>query len=99
MAQEFVEWVEADPDFELVVPAPLNVVCFRHRAGDGVSEAIMNAVNASGEMFLTHTKLDGQFVLRMSIAQTNTQRRHVEHAWKLLREAAEKVQSADAEMG
>jgi aromatic-L-amino-acid decarboxylase len=99
LAQEFANWVEADPDFELFVPAPLNVVCFRHRAGDEVSEAIMNAVNASGEMFLTHTKLDGRFVLRMSIAQTNTKRRHVEHAWELLREAAANVQSADSDIG
>lgn len=93
LGQEFASWVEADPDFELAAPVPLNLVCFRHRAGDEVNEAIMNAVNESGELFLTHTKLDDKFTLRMSIGQTGTQRRHVENAWRRLREAAQAVQS------
>ncbi len=82
LAQEFASWVEADADFELAAPVPLNLVCFRHRGGDAVNEAIMNAVNASGAMFLTHTKLGDRFTLRMSIGQTGTQRRHVEAAWQ-----------------
>ena len=67
---------------ELAAPAPLNLVCFRHRGGDAVNQAILDRLNASGELFLTHTKLDGKLVLRMSIGQTHTERRHVEAAWE-----------------
>ena len=94
LAQEFAGWVEEDADFELAAPVPLNLVCFRHRGGDAVNEAIMQAVNASGAMFLTHTKLGDRFTLRMSIGQTKTQRRHVEAAWSRLREAADAVTAA-----
>ncbi|MDI9547087.1 MAG: aminotransferase class V-fold PLP-dependent enzyme [Chloroflexota bacterium] len=96
IAQEFVRWVEGDADFELAAPAPLNVACFRHRGGDAVNQAIMDRVNAGGEMFLTHTKLDDRLTLRMSIAQTNTERRHVEKAWRLIREAAAAVTAEQA---
>ncbi len=88
MAQEFAQWVDDDPDWELAAPAPLNLVCFRHRSGDAGTERIMNAVNADGRLFLTHTKLDGRYTIRMSIGQTHTERRHVEAAWAVLREAA-----------
>lgn len=93
LAQEFKGWVLAHPDFDLVTPAPLNLVCFRHRAGDEVTQAIMERVNASGRMFLTHTKLDDRFVLRMCIGQAKTEARHVRRAWELLQEAAEKATS------
>ena len=86
-AQEFAEWVRADDRFELVAPAPLNLVCFRHRAGDDMNQAILNRLNASGDLYLTHTKLNGQFVLRMCIGQTNTERRHVVRAWEKICEA------------
>ncbi|MEN8149712.1 MAG: pyridoxal-dependent decarboxylase [Planctomycetota bacterium] len=88
IAREFASWVEADPDFELAAPAPLNLVCFRHVGGDGVNQRIMDTVNDSGRMYLTHTKLDGNLVLRMSIGQTHTKRRHVEAAWEAIRAAA-----------
>jgi aromatic-L-amino-acid decarboxylase len=88
IAQEFVEWVEADGDYELAAPAPLNLVCFRHRGGDEVNQRIMDTVNASGRLFLTHTKLEEKLTLRMSIGQTHTERRHVEAAWAAIRDAA-----------
>jgi aromatic-L-amino-acid/L-tryptophan decarboxylase len=87
LAQEFAGWVRADGDFELAAPAPLNLVCFRHRGGDAVNQGILDRVNSSGRMYLTHTKLGGKLTLRMSIGQTNTKRRHVEAAWKMIREA------------
>lgn len=96
IAQEFAQWVREDPDFDLAAPAPLNLVCFRHRGGDAINQAIMERVNASGKMYLSHTKLDGQLTLRMSIGQTNTERRHVEAAWRLLREAATSVSAEQA---
>jgi aromatic-L-amino-acid/L-tryptophan decarboxylase len=88
LAQEFSSWVRADKDFELAAPAPLNLVCFRHRGGDEINQRIMDRVNQSGAMYLTHTRLRDKLVLRMSIGQTNTELRHVERAWKCIREAA-----------
>lgn len=88
LAQQFASWVEADERFELAAPVPLNLVCFRHRGGDEVNESLMNALNASGKIYLTHTKLDGRFVLRMAIGQTETEHEHVEHAWDLIRDFA-----------
>ena len=91
LARQFTEWVEGDPDFELAAPAPLNLVCFRHTGGDAVTRAILDRLNASGELFLTHTKLDGRFTIRMSIGQTHTEARHVRAAWDRIRNAAEDV--------
>lgn len=88
LAQQFASWVEADERFELAAPVPLNLVCFRHRGGDEVNESLMNALNASGKIYLTHTKLDGRFVLRMAIGQTETEHEHVERAWDLIRDFA-----------
>ncbi len=88
LAQEFVEWVRTDDDWELAAPAPLNLVCFRHRGGDEINRRVMDKVNADGRIFLTHTKLDERLTLRLSVGQTHTERRHVEMAWRLLREAA-----------
>ncbi|MCU0728447.1 MAG: pyridoxal-dependent decarboxylase, partial [Planctomycetes bacterium] len=88
LGQEFARWVSASPDFELAAPAPLNLVCFRHRGGDGENQRILDQVNASGKLFLTHTKLDGKLTLRMSIGQTMTEERHVRAAWEALLEAA-----------
>jgi len=89
LAHEFAEWVRADDRFEVAAPVPLNLVCFRHRGGDAANQQILDRLNSSGKIYLTHTKLDGKMTLRMSIAQTNTERRHVEGAWRLIREAAE----------
>lgn len=88
LAREFAAWIEADPDWEPAAPTPLNLVCFRHRGGDEINERIMDAVNDSGRLFLTHTKLDGRFTLRLSVGQTRTERRHVETAWERLQAAA-----------
>ena len=88
LAQEFKHWILEHPDFDLAAPAPLNLVCFRHKAGDEVTQAVMDRVNASGRMFLSHTKLDDRLVLRMCVGQAQTEARHVRQAWELLQEAA-----------
>jgi aromatic-L-amino-acid decarboxylase len=88
LAQEFAGWVAADPHFELAAPVPLNLVCFRHRTGDAVNQRILDGVNASGKLYLTHTRLNDRLTLRLSVGQAQTQRRHVERAWELIREAA-----------
>jgi aromatic-L-amino-acid decarboxylase len=91
LTQEFAGWVRADDRFEQVAPAPLNLICFRHRGGDAVNETILSRLNASGDLYLSHTKLNGQYVLRLCIGQTNTERRHVEKAWQRLQEEADRV--------
>jgi aromatic-L-amino-acid/L-tryptophan decarboxylase len=88
LAQQFADWVRKDDRFELAASAPLNLVCFRHKAGDAANQALMDRLNKSGDLFLTHTKLQGKLTLRMSIGQTHTQGRHVAHAWKRIQEEA-----------
>ncbi len=88
LAQIFRGWVEASEDFVLAAPAPLNLVCFRHRGGDEVTRKIMDRVNGSGKIYLTHTRLNGDLVLRVCIGQSATSLEHVENAWELLTGAA-----------
>ena len=89
----FADWVDASDRFERVAPVPFSVVCFRLRdrdgsAGDAEHSRILDAVNASGEVFLSHTRLDGRFVLRLAIGNLHTTERHVARAWELLNSAA-----------
>ena len=99
MAQAFARWVDDDPDWERLAPVPFSTVCFRwHPAGaateaelDRRNAAIMDAVNRTGEVFLSHTRLDGRFTIRLAIGNLRTEPRHVERAWALLREAADRV--------
>ncbi|HEY9848992.1 MAG TPA: pyridoxal-dependent decarboxylase [Leptolyngbyaceae cyanobacterium] len=92
LAQEFAQWVEAHPSFELVVNPPLNLVCFRHKGGDRVNQAIVNSLNASGKIYLISTKLDDKVTIRMSIGQSKTERANVELAWKLICQVADSVE-------
>jgi aromatic-L-amino-acid decarboxylase len=94
LARMLAGWIRDDDDFELVVEPPLSLVCFRHRGGDAVSEAIEQAVNASGKAFLSHTRLEDRYVIRMAIGQTHTEQRHVEAAWAAIRAAGKTIQSA-----
>jgi aromatic-L-amino-acid decarboxylase len=89
LARSFAGWVDREPQFELAAPAPLNLVCFRHTGGDAANRAILDRVNATGRLFLTHTRIDDRLTLRMSIGQTHTELRHVERAWKHIRQAAQ----------
>ena len=88
LARRFAEAVDADPDFERAAPAPLSLVCFRHRAGDDFNERLLERLNASGDLYLTHTRVDGRFTLRMAIGGTWTARRHVDAAWQRIRDEA-----------
>lgn len=88
LARLFASWIDADDDFDLAAPVPVNLVCFRHMGGDNVNQRIMERVNQSGEIYLTHTRLNGELTLRMSIGQTHTEERHVRNAWSLIRKAS-----------
>ena len=88
LAQQFAQWVRADERFELAARAPLNLICFRHRAGDDANQRIMDQLNTSGDLYLTHTRLNGRLTLRMSIGQSQTELHHVERAWQRIRDEA-----------
>jgi aromatic-L-amino-acid decarboxylase len=94
LAQLFAGWVDEDRNFERLAPVPFSVVCFRARPHDvplgdaeldTLNEKLMTSVNASGEIFLSHTKLNGAIALRLAIGNLRTTERHVARAWELLR--------------
>ena len=87
LASEFASWVAEDDRFQIAAPVTLNLVCFRLRGDDADNERLLGAVNDAG-IYLTHTKVNGRTALRMSIGGTLTERRHVEAAWELIRQAA-----------
>jgi aromatic-L-amino-acid decarboxylase len=87
-ARTLEERIAADLDFELAARRHLSLVCFRHRGGDAVNQRILDRLNASGEAFITHTRLGGRLTLRMAIGGTYTQPHHVEQAWRRIREIA-----------
>jgi aromatic-L-amino-acid decarboxylase len=88
LAQQFASWVREDEQFELAAPAPLNLICFRHKGGDEINQQIMDRLNRSGDLYLTHTRLNDRLTLRLCVGQTNTELRHVERAWKRIQEEA-----------
>jgi aromatic-L-amino-acid decarboxylase len=93
LAQLFAGWVDASPDFVRSAPAPLSVVCFRADADDAFNERLLDAVNANGEVFLSHTRLNDRFVLRLAIGNLRTTEAHVARAWALLQEHAQRLRA------
>jgi aromatic-L-amino-acid decarboxylase len=91
LAQRFRSWVEADEHFELAAPAPLNLVCFRHRGGDELNRELLDRLNRSGDLYLTHTVLDGRYTLRLCVGQTHTEETHVADAWRRIQEEAREL--------
>jgi len=97
LAAWFAAQVDVEPDWERLAPVPFSTVCFRwhppswtgtDEALDDANAAIMDTVNRTGEVFLSHTRLAGAFTIRVSIGNLRTEQRHVERTWALLREAA-----------
>ena len=94
LAQLFASWVDADPDWARVAPVPFSVVCFRairQAQGntddlDALNHRIIEYVNKSGDVFISHTSLNGQIVIRLAIGNLRTEERHLRRAWDLLRE-------------
>ena len=91
LAGMFAGWVEASPDWEMMAPVPFALVCFRAApAGhsedelNALNEQIMNEINASGEAYLSHTKLNGKFTLRLSVGSIRVEERHLEKVWEIL---------------
>jgi aromatic-L-amino-acid/L-tryptophan decarboxylase len=88
LAESFEGWVREEPGWELCAPRPFSVVCFRRDGSDDDNAALLERVNASGEVFLSHTKLDGRYVLRLAVGNLRTTEDDVRRAWEVLREAA-----------
>ena len=91
LARLFASWVEESPNFELLAPVPFALVCFGARTSgvgdlDALNERIMNEINASGEAYLSHTKLDGKFTLRLSVGSIHVEEKHLRKIWDLLNE-------------
>ena len=100
LARTFARWVDDAADWERLAPVPFSTVCFRHvppalaadaTALDAHNAALMEAVNRTGEVFLSHTRLRDRFTIRLAIGNLRTEERHVARAWELLRTAAEEV--------
>jgi aromatic-L-amino-acid/L-tryptophan decarboxylase len=89
MAQEFAREIDVHPCFERVAPAPFSVVNFRFKGTDDDNRRILEAVNASGEVFLSSTVLRGKYTLHLAVGNYGTKPEHVARAWELLRKAAE----------
>jgi aromatic-L-amino-acid/L-tryptophan decarboxylase len=89
LASAFEEWVAAEPGWELCAPRLFSVVCFRLSGDDDRNRSLLERVNASGEIFISHAVLSGQFVLRLAVGQMNTTEADVRRAWDVLRREAE----------
>lgn len=97
LAQLFASWVNASDRFERLAPVPFSVVCFRatspsgDRDTDALNERLLEIVNRSGEIFLSHTRLDGRFTLRLAVGNLHTREVHVARAWELLNAGLEEA--------
>lgn len=98
LAKDFAGWLEEDQDFELLAPVPLNLVCFRYHPKDigdddlnALNSRLEKRLNASGKVYITHTKVQDKYTLRACIGQTNVERRHVEQLYNLLKKEAAKI--------
>ncbi len=90
LAAEFASWVDREPGWEIAAPRPFSVVCFRLTGEDAErrNRALLQAVNAAGEIFLSHAVLHGDYVLRLAVGQLTTRAEDVERAWAVLRREA-----------
>jgi aromatic-L-amino-acid/L-tryptophan decarboxylase len=105
-AARFARWVDAEERWERLAPVPFSTVCFRYRptalaadepALDELNAQLMDAVNRTGEVFLSHTRLGGRFTIRLAIGNLRTEPRHVERAWELLRREAAALYPEDTD--
>jgi aromatic-L-amino-acid decarboxylase len=88
LAALFEQWVRDEPGWEVVAPRPFSLVCFRHEGSDEENQLLLERVNAAGEVFLSHTKLNGRYVLRLAVGNARTTEDDVRLAWDVLRREA-----------
>ncbi len=100
LAQDLAHIIDNANDFELLAPVALNAICFRYKPPDiddpetlnTINQELLEMLNASGKVFMTHTKLDGRFALRLVIAQTEVTERHVQEAWEIICDTVRMIQ-------
>ncbi|NUM61775.1 MAG: aminotransferase class I/II-fold pyridoxal phosphate-dependent enzyme, partial [Ignavibacteriaceae bacterium] len=97
LAKEFAEWVDNENDFELMAPVLFSTICFRYNPGNKTEEELNNLneklfekINSSGKIFLSHTKLNDKFVIRLTIGSIRHERRHIEEAWQIIKKLTHK---------
>jgi len=95
LAKELRSWIEQENDFEIMAPTPFSTVCFRFNPGNfsedelnRMNEMLLEKINQSGKLFLSHTKLSGKFIIRLTIGSIRHERRHIEDAWELIKSIA-----------
>jgi aromatic-L-amino-acid decarboxylase len=88
LAELFEGLVAAEPGWELCAPRHFSLVCFRRDGSDEDNERLLHRVNAGGEIFISHTKLNGRYVLRLAVGNARTEERHVRRAWEVIRGAS-----------
>ncbi len=96
LARLFANWVDDSPDFEMLAPVPFALCCFRACPQnvanlDSLNEKLMNSINASGKAYLSHTKLNGKFTLRLSVGSIRIEERHLRMVWDLLNERSKEI--------
>ena len=92
LAQEFAKWIDDGKDFERMAPVPFSTICFRYNPGNktkeelnALNEKLLEKINNSGKIFLSHTKLNSKFVIRLTIGSIRHEKRHIVEAWELIR--------------
>ncbi|MFZ1280968.1 MAG: pyridoxal-dependent decarboxylase [Ignavibacteriaceae bacterium] len=92
LAKEFAGWIEQENDFEIMAPTPFSTVCFRFNHGNisedelnQLNEKLLEKINESGKIFLSHTKLKGKFTIRLTIGSIRHEKHHIKEAWELIK--------------
>lgn len=100
IARRLAEMIKNEPDFELLAPVTLNTVCFRYKPSGAnetelniLNEKLNHTLNDSGKMYLTHTKINGKYTLRMVTAQTNVTMKHVMNSWEFILDTARSMKA------
>jgi aromatic-L-amino-acid/L-tryptophan decarboxylase len=95
LAKELRNWIEQESDFEIMAPTPFSTVCFRFNPGgrsedelNQLNENLLDKINQSEKIFLSHTKLNGKFVIRLTIGSIRHKRKHIEEAWEIIKTMA-----------
>ncbi len=98
LAKEFAGWIAADKEFELLAPVPFSTVCFRYNPGNKseeelnrLNEKLLEDINSSSKIFLSHTKLNGKFTIRLTIGSIRHEKRHIEEAWVIIKSTAKRL--------
>jgi aromatic-L-amino-acid decarboxylase len=91
LAELFEGWVRDEPGWEICAPRHFSLVCFRREGSDEQNEAIVDRVNGSGELFLSHTRVNDRYVIRLAVGNERTTEKDVSRAWEAIKAAAEGV--------